>query len=208
MLSKIWEFLKNNKILIVPLVLGGIIGACLFPIKNTVVETKEVVKEVQVTTTNTKELMAAIESLKVELQKSKDSQVDEKYHKVITETTSKDGSKTKQTTIDKNIDSHVKETETKTEVQVVQVEKQVIVTQTQTIQKEVTTEKIVKNQSEWRVGVLAGVSPQFSPTIQLNNWVVGGEVEKRLIGPFWLGIWGAGTANGQGLGGVKLGVEF
>jgi hypothetical protein len=197
----------------------GLLLACLFSMIKAVqtpeiivkTEEKIVEKEVQVTTEAQKELLSQIENLRIELTKTKDSLVNEKYHKEVLETTLPDGTKTKKTTIDKNIDSHTVESEIKTEVKVVEVEveKEVIVTQTNTIEKEIyITKTETPATKDWRIGIQAGVSPQLLPTLGVNSWVVGGEVERKLFGPFWMGIWGMGSTTGQAMGGLKIGVEL
>lgn len=173
------------------------------------VEEKERVVEKQVTTEAIKQLMASFESLKVELQKVRETQVVQKYHQEVLETKLADGTYTKKTTTDKNIDSHTKETETKTEVKVVEVEKKVETIKTEYVDRVVEKEKIVTPQlAQWHVGLLGGLTPQFLPAPGVQSWVVGGEVERRIVGPVFLGIWGAGTTTGQGMGGVKVGFEF
>ena len=63
-------------------------------------------------------------------------------------------------------------------------------------------------QANWHMGVMGGITPQFLPSPQVQAWAVGGEVERRIVGPFWLGLWGMGNTIGQGSGGLKVGVEF
>jgi len=173
------------------------------------VEIREKVVEKQVTTEAIKELMASFESLRVEMQKVRETQVVEKYHREELETKLADGTYTKKVTVDKNIDSHSKETETRVEVKVVEVEKRVETIKTVTVDRIVEKEKIVTpDQKQWHVGVIAGLTPQFLPAPTVQNWVVGGEVERRIIGPVFLGLWGAGTTTGQGMGGLKVGFEF
>lgn len=173
------------------------------------IQEKEVVVEKQVTTEAMKELMASFETLKLELQRVRETQVTEKYHREELETRLPDGTYSKKVTVDKNIDSHTKETETKVEVRVVEVEKVVEKEKLVTVDKVVEKEKLVTPVlAQWHVGVFGGINPQLLPTPKINSYVIGGEVERRIAGPFWVGVWGAGTTTGQGMGGLKLGMEF
>ena len=179
-------------------------------VKPSVVETKEKEKivEKQVTTEAQKALMTAFENLRIEMQKVRETQVVEKYHREELETRLKDGTYTKKVTIDKNIDSHTKETETKVEVKVVEVEKRIETIKTVTVDKIVEKEKIVKPVlAQWHVGAMGGLTPTLFP-LGVQSYVLGAEVERRIIGPVFLGLWGAGTTTGQGMGGLKVGFEF
>lgn len=208
MQAKLLELLKKYWPALVLLLVGIGIG---WGVKPDVVkiEEREKIVEKQVTTEAQKELMTAFENLRVELQKVRETQVTEKYHREELETRLADGTYTKKVTVDKNIDSHTKETETKVEVKVVEVEKVVEKERVVLVDKEVVKEKIVTPQlAQWHVGVIGGLTPQFLPTVGVQNWVIGGEVERRIVGPVFLGIWGAGTTTGQGMGGLKVGFEF
>lgn len=205
LLKKYWPYVVGGLVLL----LGGIgIG---WGVKPDVVkiEEREKIVEKQVTTESQKALMTAFENLRVEMEKVRETQVVEKYHREELETRLADGTYTKKVTVDKNIDSHTKETETKVEVKVVEVEKRVEVIKTEYVDRIVEKEKIVTPVlAQWHVGVIGGLTPQLLPTPGVQNWVVGGEVERRIVGPVFLGIWGAGTTTGQGMGGLKVGFEF
>lgn len=173
------------------------------------IEEREVVVEKQVTTEAMKELMTSFEHLKQELQKVRETKVVEKYHREELETKLPDGTYTKKVTIDKNIDSFSRETETKILVRVVEVDKMVEVEKKVFVDRIVEKEKVVSPVlAQWHVGVFGGVNPQLVPSLKVNSYVIGGEVERRIAGPFWLGVWGAGTTTGQGMGGLKVGMEF
>lgn len=73
--------------------------------------------------------------------------------------------------------------------------------------------KVVTNaKPQWRASVLVGGSLAF-PIRQVVSSVevspaFGGHVERRLVGPFWVGAWGVGAPRGYAMGGLSLGVEF
>lgn len=178
------------------LVVGIAIG---WGVKPSQVETREVLKVVEVE----KQVVVEHETVRVEIVKVKDTQVVERWHREKTEERKPDGTVTTKEVEDKNIDSIVKERENSTEVKVVEVVKEVVV------EKEVFKEKIVTPVlAQWHVGVLGGVQPQFSPSIGVASWAVGGEVERRIVGPLFLGVWGMGTTAGAGMGGLKVGFEL
>ena len=57
---------------------------------------------------------------------------------------------------------------------------------------------------QWRAAVLAGASLK-SPLLPVAGpLVLGLEVDRRIVGPFWLGVW----AQTQGSAGVSLSAEF
>lgn len=65
-----------------------------------------------------------------------------------------------------------------------------------------TARTVTSAKPNWRVGVLAGAQMRFDP-LSLSP-ALGAHVERRILGPVWLGVWGlhAGTA------GLSLSVEF
>jgi hypothetical protein len=208
MTAKLLELLKKYWPYALVLLVGIGVG---WGVKPDVVkiEEREKIVEKQVTTEAQKELMTAFENLRIEMEKVRETQVTEKYHREELETRLADGTYTKKVTVDKNIDSHTKETETKVEVKVVEVEKKVETIRTEYVDKIVEKEKIVTPMlAQWHVGVFGGLTPQFVPSVGVQNWVIGGEVERRIVGPVFLGLWGAGTTTGQGMGGLKVGFEF
>lgn len=174
------------------------------------VEEKEKVVEKQVTTEAIKELMKSFESLRVEMQRVRETQITEKYHREELEAWLADGSHTKKVTVDKNIDSHTKETETKVEVKVVEVEKKVETVKTVYVDKIIEKEKkVTPVLAQWHVGLLAGIKPTFIP-LEAGALQLGGEVERRIAGPFFLGL--QVSASPVKFDGVqfmgKLGFEF
>lgn len=195
-----------------PLAAALLVGACVgWGIKPDAVRVEEKTKivEKQVTTEAQKELLKSFEDLRVELQRVRETQVTEKYHREELETRLADGTYTRRVTVDKNIDSHTRETETKVEVKVVEVEKKVETVRTEFVNRTVEVEKKVEPVlAQWHVGVFGGVNPRLLPSPQATGWIVGGEIERRIVGPFFLGVWAAGITTGQGMGGIKVGVEF
>jgi hypothetical protein len=180
---------------IISIVLVGVGVYIGWSLKPDVVKVEEKVKVVEVT----KEVVVEKEVVRVEVVKVKDSQVVERWHREKTETKSPDGSVVTREVEDKNIDSIVKEKENSTEVKLVEVTKEVVV------EKEVVKEKTVTPMlAQWKVGLMGGIAPQL-PAV---SWAVGAEVDRRIVGPIWAGAWGLGTTSGQGMAGVKVGVEF
>lgn len=171
---------------------------------------KEIKIEVEKKDTRLDELLTQMSKLERDYQEMKTSQRNEKYHKEHTETRAPDGSVVIKDTIDKNVDSVVQETKHEVEVKVVEVEKQVVVVQTVTVREEVVKEKLVEPvKAQWHVGVLAGIQPQFLPTPAVGPFAFGAEVERRIIGPVFLGVWGTGNTSLSNMQvGAKLGLEF
>lgn len=208
--------LKDKLISILPKVLpylailGVGIGAGWY-LKPSQVKTEERVKlvEVQVTTEAIKALQSSFETLKIELQRVRETQVVEKYHREELETKLADGTYTKKVTVDKNIDSHTKEVETRVEIKVVEVEKKTETIKTQYVDKIVEKEKIVTPiLAQWHAGAILGINPSLLPSPVVTSYIVGAEVERRIIGPIFGGVWVAGSTTGQAFGGIKLAVEF
>lgn len=198
-MSAVTDKLKEYAPKVLPYIAVLLIGCAIgWGLKPTQVETKETVKVVEVE----KQVVVQHESVRVEVVKVKDTQVVERWHREKTEVKSPDGTVTIKDVEDRNIDSVVKEQQNNTEVKVVTVEKQVVV------EKEVEKIKTVTPVlAQWHVGVLAGIKPQFLPTLGVS-YAIGGEVERRIAGPVFLGVWGMGTTDGTGMGGLKAGIEF
>ena len=197
-----WEKLKGLvpqlSALLGVLLVGVVIGWFIKPAKiEEKIKTVEVVKEVVVTQ----------EKVRVEVVHVKDTQVVERWHREKTEETKPDGTKIAKEVEDKNIDSIVKEKENSTQVQIVTVEKQIVVEK----------EKIVERKPilpDWHMGVLIGVAPQFNVPTD-TSLLVGLEAERRIIGPLFAGAWvmgGSPVIGGFKLtnasAGLKLGMDF
>jgi hypothetical protein len=197
---KVWPFL-------IVFLVGGGVGYGMHPSER-IVETERLVQVVK-EDKRVDELLNQMDKLNKDYQEMKNSQTHEKYHKEHTETRNTDGTVVIKDTIDKNVDSVVQETKHEVEVRVVEVEKQVVVTQTVTVEKEVFKEKIVEPvQAQWHLGVLAGLQPQFKP-LAVGPFSFGVEVERRIIGPVFVGIWGTANTGFQNMQvGAKISVEF
>jgi len=168
-------------------VVGGAVG---WYAKPDIVKVEEKVKVVEVE----KQVVVVQEHVRVEVVKVKDTQVVERWRREKTQFP--DG--TIKELEEKNIDSIVKEKENSVEVKVVEVEKQVIV------EKQV--DRVLKIDpvlAQWRISVMGGVQiPEIIP-------VVGASVDRRIVGPFWLGLYGnANTQFNSGQVGLKAGIEF
>lgn len=194
--AKLLEFLKKSWPFLAVLVIGIGIG---WYVKPDVVRVEEKLKTVEVE----KQVVVTQEKVRVEVVKIKDSSVAEKYHREKTEEKRPDGTVLTKETEDRNVDTVVKEKENQIEVKVVEVEKQVVVTQ------EVIKEKLVEPVlAQWHLGVLAGVQPQFNP-LAVGPFTFGIEAEHRFIGPIFLGIWGTTNTTFQNMQvGAKVGFEF
>lgn len=208
------EFIKQHwpKVVIAVVFFVGGLAAGWYAKPGDVAKVKEVVVEKQVTTEAQKELLTAIENLRIEMTKTREVQVEEKYHREELETRLPDGTYTKKVTIDKNIDSHTTEKEVKTEVKVVEVEKKVEVVKTEYVDR-VVTKTIDPVLEQWHISALGGVNPQFLPAPQISGVVVVGEVERRIIGPLFIGVWGGAVISPQGaapqaIGGLKVSGAF
>lgn len=73
--------------------------------------------------------------------------------------------------------------------------------ETQTAKRETETYKqVTASEPQWRIGALIGAQLQ-SPLLPIAGpLVVGVNVERRIAGPFWLGVWGiSGGAAGASI---------
>jgi len=198
MWEKIKSFLPQLGIMLGVLLVGIVIG---WFVKPTQIEEKIRTVEVE------KQVVVVHEQVRVEVVHVKDTQVVERWHREKTEETKPDGTKIAKEVEDRNIDSIVKEKENSTQVQVVTVEKQVVVEKEKIVERK----PILPN---WHVGALVGVAPRFdSPTE--TPVLVGLEVERRVIGPFFAGAWVMGGSPVIGgfkvtnaSFGLKLGMDF
>lgn len=64
------------------------------------------------------------------------------------------------------------------------VEKEVVVEREKIVEKK--SERIVDNRASWMFGAKIGLD-SLTPTAQ--NYIVGVEADRRILGPFWLGVW-------------------
>lgn len=128
---------------------------------------------------------------------------EQKHVRETTTTTKKpDGTVVTQTTTDTDVDNKKHVDTDKTEDQQ-KTEDKVI---TQVVEKT----KLVDKELTWRLG--AGVGYSFPYTLGqgtlgipgLNGWVVQASIERRIIGPVWMGLWG----NTQGTFGLNASVQW
>ena|SRR5579859_6230973 len=133
-----------------------------------------------------------------------DKQKDEKVHRVIVATTTKDGTTTKTTTEDINTD-----TTQHTDVNANKAVATTTDTTTNKTEKEAVTKKVT-NPADWRVAAGLGLSiPSAIGHAQLgvpglHSAVIQLELDRRVLGPFFMGVW----ANSQGTAGVSLSGVF
>ena len=167
--------------------------------KPDVVKTELKVQTVEVE----KQVVVVQDKVRVEVVRIKDTQVIERWRKEKTETQMPDGTLTKREVEEKNIETVVKEKENTTEVKVVEVKQEVVVERQKIVEK-----RIDPVLAQWHLGVMGGINPQVLPTPGLNSWMVGGHVERRVVGPLFLGVWGMGSNTGQGMGGLSVAGEF
>lgn len=198
MWEKVKAFLPQLGVVAIALLAGVAIGWFMKP-----TQVEEKIKTVEVE----KQVVVVQEKVRVEVVHVKDTQVVERWHREKTEETKPDGTKIAREVEDRNIDTLVKEKENSTQVQVVTVEKQVVV------EKETLVEKrpILPN---WHVGILAGVAPRFDVPVE-TPLLLGLEVERRIAGPFFAGVWvmgGSPVVTGFKLTnasvGLKIGADF
>jgi hypothetical protein len=156
-----------------------------------------------------KQVVVVKEVLKVEIVRVKDTQIVDRWRREKTETQMPDGTLTKREVEERNIDTVVKEKETKAEVKVVEVVKEVVVEREKVVEKR--TEPVLPN---WHAGALVGAAPRFDQPLA-TPVMVGLEVERRVAGPVWLGGWAIGgspVVGGFALTnvavGLKVGMEF
>ena len=194
----IGDFFKSNWLKIVSYVLVLVVGVALgWGTKPDVIQEKVQIVQVE------KQIVVEKEVVRIEVVKVKDTQVIERWHREKTEEKKPDGTVITKEVEDKNIDSIVKEKENSTEVKIVEVEKQIVV------EKEVIKEVKV-GLAQWHVSVGGALGPQLDPLRLSGTFDVA--VERRIVGPFFLGL----TANigtdfqkvsGFG-GGLRIGAEF
>lgn len=199
--AQAWEYIKSHKFIWMPLagaalfVAGLLYGRFLTP-PTTITKT-----DVKVVTT---EKVVVQTETKVQVVRVTDQDLTKKLHKVTTEVTKPDGSKQKTTTEDLNTDDVIHEKET--EVKVVTVHDTVEKWQDRIVKQEVKTLKYV----DWRVHAGVGLSVPYylgQPEIGvpgMRGTVVDVGVDRRIAGPFWLGLQG----NTQGTVGLSLGATW
>ncbi len=159
--------------------LGGLVVGRITAPESVRVEEKLKTVEVE------KQVVVTVEKVQVQVVRVKDSAVQDRYRREAKTVNSPDGTVTVTETEERNIDTVVKETENKTEVKVVEVEKQVIIEKEKIVEK-ITTPVL----PSWKVNAVA-----TSQIYNLSNVSYGAQVERRIFGPIWVG--GIVTSGGQ-----------
>lgn len=174
-----------------------VFGAGRFSVAKKV---QEKAKETVVAKTDTKADTKTSDNKTTDL----DKDVDKHTKKIIIER--KDG--TKITKVDTNTSTHV----VKKEVEIRYVDR--VVTQVKEVEKKVEVTKTVeKALPNWTVSAKLGttfndfkvtpVAPYVSP------FLLGVEVDRRIVGPVWLGAWGTTDLHLKSVsGGLSVGVQF
>jgi hypothetical protein len=194
--DKILPYLPKLLPYLAVLVVGGGIGWTLKPSQVRVEEKLKVVEVI-------KEVVVTKESVRVEVVKVKDTQIVERWHREKTETKSPDGTIVKKEVEDRNINTEIHSHTQSETVKVVTVEKQIVVEKEKLIEK-ISTPVL----AQWHTGVLVGINPSLLPTPTVSSYFIGAEVERRIVGPVFAGLWVAGSTTGQAFGGAKVSLEF
>lgn len=191
--TKVILFLISHALLLVLGVLAG------WYMKPAVVKIEEKIKVVEVE----KQIVVEKEKVRVEVVRVTDKQIVERWRRESTETELPDGTKTKTTTEEKNIDTVVKDVTNN--VKVVEVEKQVVVEKLVTVDREIRIEPKLEN---WSINVLAGVQPKLLPQLE-TDVILGVQAERRIAGPFWAGIWTQAVTPSQfnKINGIQAGIS-
>ncbi len=188
------QFLKTHykKVLFVVLPVAAFVAGRYFvPVPERVVTQERIVERVVI-----KEVIKEVEKIV----RVKDTTDKTKIHTETTKTTNPDGTVIEKTVTDTGVDKTEHEKEEK--IVIKEVIKEVF--------KDRIVEKIVTvdNRRDWRAGVLVGISPNLLPAPSVNSILVGGEIDRRIVGPFSVGVWGMGSTTGQGMGGLSLKLDF
>lgn len=200
MLKNVKDFYNNNPIFSKIVIL--VIVACASyswgrfdaPTKTVeIIKTAEEIKDVEKTKDTTKESENKIV----------DTNENKHVHRETIEEVKPDGTK-----IVKHIED-VNETKVIKEVEIKYVDKVVEVEKTVEIERKVEVEKIVeKDKSNWGVSARVGVD-FMKLTNQPFPVTIGLQVDRRIIGPFKVGVWvNTETTFKSVTGGVSLGFEF
>lgn len=190
---KVLEFCKAHwKVLaVIAAILGAYVLGCFFNPQPAKVVTE--IKEVEKVVTVEKEVVKTV------IQVVKEVEVQVQTHTVVVKETTPDGGVRETTVIDTNSDTKDKE-------KVVEYVDRVV---EKIVDREVFIEKkvIVDNQRYWRASLLLGLQPKLIPP-SVDAYLVGAEIERRVVGPVWLGIWGMGSTVGVASAGLKVGIDF
>ncbi len=129
-------------------------------------------------------------------------------HTETVETKQPDGTVITKTVTDTKTDTTASSVETKVD------DKAVTTTSTET--KVDDKSKTTTAKAEWRLRVDAGAGARFGTGQLIPILVLGVGAERRIVGPFWMGVWAQTTLNlvapqtppYQVAGGLSVGVEF
>lgn len=119
-------------------------------------------------------------------------------HREVTTTKAVDGSVVTKVVEDTKVDTNTKATDNKAETKVEYVDRVVEKVVTQVVEKE---KLVLAGKPDWRLGVLVGVDvytalgQHLQPIPQLGPVTIGVEAERRIAGPFSLGIWATTSAQ-------------
>jgi len=210
-MKELWDKTRPQLLHWTPAIIA--IGVLVYVVRRPTPPEKviERVEIIQVTKVDTRinELINTVDSLNKKLSEVRSSQVKESYRKWEKEETKPDGTRLVDKGEEHNIDSVVKEEKTLTEVRVVEVEKQVVVTQTVNTETKTVTEKIVESSPRnWRVSPMVGVGFDVKSGPTFNGVVYGASAERRVFKNVWVGAWGLGNSQIGGIVGVKASIEF
>lgn len=200
-LSKIWDFVKTHHVvwLIVAAVAllgaGLAIGRYMLPPQTIVTEKIHEVTKTQVVT----QVKTEVQIVKVH-----DTEQQQKIHRTIVEGIDPPGCKSKTTTEDINVDSVVHDNTNSTQIQYV--DRTTEKWQDRIVEKETK----VLTQPDW--SVYAGVGLDITHYLGqdqhgipgMQGLVVQAGVDRRIVGPFWMGLWG----NSEGVAGLNLRVTW
>ena len=195
-------FKKQGVWLVVLVVLVGaafIVGR--YTVKADVIVTEKVVVQ-------TKTEVQIVEVEKKIIERVVDSQYSKNVHKERTEESRPDGTKLVKEVTDIGVEKTIKD------VRVEFVDRTTTVEKTVEVEKIVEKEKIVKgHQPDWTVSVKLGTEflhMKVEPTAPwLNPLIIGVGVDRRILGPFKMGLWADTDAKFSRLGGgLSVSGEF
>jgi hypothetical protein len=173
---------------LIALILAFFAGRYTTPVEVQIKEVEKIVEKEKIVEVVVKEyIKEAKTDIKLDVVKTK------------TTTTKPDGTVTVVETEHLKEDTKIDEKEVKTEIKVVEVEK--------IIEKEKIVERLVStDRPDWKVSVLGGVQVDGIELSKgyLQPWVVGANVERRIVGPFSVGVWGQSNLSA----GISVGFEF
>jgi hypothetical protein len=200
--GEVKNFVTNHKLVVLYAVLavliaglGFVVGRYLSPPKTVVTEKVREVTKTQVVT----QIKTEIQVVKVH-----DQQQQEKIHRTIVEGVDPPGCKSKTTTEDINIDTVVHDNTHDTTIQYV--DRVVEKWQDRIVEKQTK----VLTQPDWSLYAGIGVDATYflgqgqHGIPGLQGFVVQAGIDRRILGPFWMGVFG----NSEGVAGLNLRVTW